>query len=89
MGTIALLALAAVPRISTNPTLNLLGQRSLTIFLAHVLFVAGTRIFLIKLLHIDAAWIVLPLAAVAGLAGPVLLYAVAAKWRLRGILGLS
>jgi fucose 4-O-acetylase-like acetyltransferase len=89
MGTIALLALAAVPRISTNSTLNLLGQRSLTIFLAHVLFVAGTRIFLVKLLHIDAAWIVLPLAVLAGLAGPVLLYIVAVRCRLQGILGLS
>ena len=89
VGTIALLAFSAIPEISSNAILNLLGRRALTIFLAHVLFVAGTRIFFTKLLHFDGAVVVLPLAILAGLVGPLLLYRVADRLKLVGVLGLS
>jgi fucose 4-O-acetylase-like acetyltransferase len=89
LGTLAVLTLSAVPQVGSNPLLGLLGRRALTIFLAHVLCVAGTRIVLVKLLHIEAIAIVLPLAVLAGLIVPVLFYNLCAKWKLRGIFGLS
>lgn len=89
LGTLALLTLSVVPQVGSNPLFGLLGRRALTIFLAHVLCVAGTRIVLVKILHIESVWVVLPLAVLLGLTLPVLFYNLCARWKLQGVFGLS
>jgi fucose 4-O-acetylase-like acetyltransferase len=89
IGTAALLALSAVPQVSSNAILNLLGRRTLTIYLTHILCVAGARILMVKFLHISSPWIVLPVAIVLGLAVPVFFYDLAQKLKLKAVLGLS
>lgn len=63
--------------------LQYLGRRSLPIYVAHILFTAGARIVLKKLLHTDALWPHLAFGTLLGLAGPLLLHAALAR------LGLS
>jgi fucose 4-O-acetylase-like acetyltransferase len=88
-GTLAWLALANVPQVAQQPLLRSLGQRSLAIFLLHVLFVAGTRIVLHKLLGIAQPLMIFPLAIVAGVAGPLLVYTLARRLNLERQLGLG
>ena len=68
---------------------RMLGQRAMAIFVAHVLFVAGTRIVLAKFLGFQDGALMLPLLVVAGLAGPVALFAVAARMGATDLLGLG
>jgi len=55
--------------------LELLGRRSLAIYVAHVLFTAGARIALKKVLHCDALAPHLLAGTLLGLAGPLALHA--------------
>ena len=59
------------------------------IYILHVLFVAGTRIVLVKLLHIDNILIVLPLLLMAGIGGPLIANIVLIRMRLARPLGLA
>jgi len=55
--------------------LELLGRRSLAIYVAHVLFTAGARIALKKVLHCDALAPHLLAGTLLGVAGPLALHA--------------
>jgi fucose 4-O-acetylase-like acetyltransferase len=59
--------------------LRFLGERAMAIYLLHVLFVAGTRIVLAKLLGIDHGAALLPVLVVAGVAGPVVMFELSAR----------
>lgn len=72
LGAGAVLGLATLPCITGAGWLVLLGQRSMAIFILHVLFVAGTRIVLLRAGLIDGALPLLAVLIVAGLAGPLL-----------------
>lgn len=88
-GTGAVLLLAHVlPATATTP-LAFIGRCALAVFAAHVIFVAGTRIALHKLLGIDIAAALLPLLVAAGLAGPLLLRAAAERAGVARWLGLA
>lgn len=52
--------------------LHYLGQRTMAIFVLHVVFVAGARIALVRLHLISDPVLLLPLLVAAGLAGPLL-----------------
>jgi fucose 4-O-acetylase-like acetyltransferase len=88
-GTVACLALANIPQLARNRVLLLLGRCSLTIFLLHVLFVAGTRIILQKALGMAEPAVILLLAVTAGLVGPLLVRELVARLNLLRPLGLS
>jgi fucose 4-O-acetylase-like acetyltransferase len=53
--------------------LCLLGQRSLEIFVAHTVFAAGTRVLLLKGLHVDNLAVHLALGIAASILGPLFL----------------
>ena len=53
------------------------------------MFVAGTRIVLLKGAHLTNPVVVLALLVGIGIAGPVLVFEAARRWRLSGLLGLS
>lgn len=64
---------------SAGRLLAWIGQRSMPIYLAHILAASGTRIVLQKLLGIHDPSIHLLLGTLAGLIGPLLLYALAPR----------
>jgi len=59
--------------------LEFLGRRSLAIYVAHVLFTAGARIALKKVLHCDALAPHLLAGTLLGVAGPLALHALLAR----------
>ena len=73
----------------SSGVLPYLGRHSLSIYVLHVMFVAGSRILLVKGLHLTSPVAVLPLLVAIGIAGPVLAYEAARRCRLAGVLGLS
>lgn len=66
-----------------------LGRHSLSIYVLHVMFVAGSRIVLLKVVHLTSPVGVLTLLVAIGIVGPVLVYEAARRRRLTGILGLT
>ena len=64
------------------PTLKLLGSYSLYIYIWHVFFVAGSRILLVKILHIQNIHILVIAGLAAGIICPILVYRFATKYGL-------
>jgi hypothetical protein len=88
-GSVALLALAIALRGELARAAAALGRASMAIFVLHVLFVAGARIALHKLLGVAAPGLIFPLALAAGLAGPLALRALAVRAGIARIAGLQ
>jgi fucose 4-O-acetylase-like acetyltransferase len=86
--TVLLLAVGA-PAISSSRLLAYLGARSLSIYLMHVIFVAGARVALERLLGVTAAAEMLPILIVAGLVGPLLALEVFRRLGATSLLGLD
>ena len=59
--------------------MKMLGFYSLYIFIWHVFFVAGSRILLMKILHIQNIHILVIAGLAAGIICPILVYRVARK----------
>jgi fucose 4-O-acetylase-like acetyltransferase len=70
-GVAAVFAVARLPQVAESRWLGMLGQRSMAIFVLHVMFVAGSRIFLLKLPVPHSATALLPVLVVIGVAGPL------------------
>ena len=86
-GTVAVLALSALPRAGSFWVA--LGHASMAIYVLHVLFVAGVRIVLHKGLGIDQPFVILALACIVGIAAPLLVRAVVQRAGLGRALGLG
>lgn len=86
---LALCGLMAAAGDRLGGVLPYLGRHSLSIYVLHVMFVAGTRIVLQKGVHLTGAVAVLPLLVAAGIAGPLLVHEGARRLRLAGALGLA
>jgi fucose 4-O-acetylase-like acetyltransferase len=69
--------------------LAFLGQRSMAIFVLHVLFIAGSRIALTRIAHVHEPAILLAAGTALGLLMPLLLYALAHRLKLVRLLGLG
>lgn len=72
LGTLAVLGLATLPNWRESTVLRLLGERSMAIFILHVLFVAGTRILLARLGLVTDPLPLLAVLVAVGLAGPLM-----------------
>lgn len=68
--------------------LSYLGRRSMAIFVLHVLFIAGTRILLVKLGHAQPT-LLLAACFVVGLTGPLLVFATVKRFSNSRIWGLG
>lgn len=88
-GSFFVFTLASLKYIENWKLLIYLGQHTLAIFCLHVLFVAGTRIVVAKLLGVTSVAVIFPAAVLAGLAGPLAVAATAERFRLRRVLGLG
>lgn len=76
------------PWANRSRVLQAIGRHSMAIFLLHVFFVAGARIGLRRVAGVEDPQIILALATLAGVAGPMLLATAARRARLDGLLGL-
>lgn len=85
--TIACIGLGSLRRLAGNALLSALGQLTMPIFVLHVMFVAGTRIALMRLAHLDNPWVLAPLLVLAGLAGPLIVERALRPLGLKRILG--
>ena len=63
----------------------LIGSASMAIYLMHVIFGSGTRIFLQKFLNIDSTPIHLLAGLLTGIGGPTLVFLLIRKYRIPGI----
>jgi fucose 4-O-acetylase-like acetyltransferase len=86
-GVAGVIALATLPR--AGSFWIRLGQASMAIFLLHVLFVAGARIVLHKLLGVEQPAVILPLACAIGIGAPLLVRAAVQRAGLGRVLGLG
>jgi peptidoglycan/LPS O-acetylase OafA/YrhL len=88
-GGAAVIVFATLPRGAMGRLWILLGQASMAIFLLHVLFVAGVRITLHKLLGVEAPGLIFVLSCGAGIAGPLLVRRLARRVHAARALGLG
>jgi fucose 4-O-acetylase-like acetyltransferase len=89
LGAGAVLTISSWRRIERSAVLGYLGRHSLSIYLLHVLFVAGARIFASKLLHVDSAVLFAPLLLACGVAGPCVVFELSRRLRVTRALGLA
>jgi fucose 4-O-acetylase-like acetyltransferase len=89
MGTLFVIALSGSRYIERIKPLLYVGQRTLPIFLLHVMFVAGTRIFFVKILGVSGIAVIMPSAILAGLLGPLAVLESARRFRVQRVLGLG
>lgn len=88
-GTFATLCLAmSLPR-PIEPLARYLGTISMPIYLVHVLFVAGTRIVLSRLLGIHDPALLLPMLVASGIIGPMLLWEASRRLGCERLLGFA
>lgn len=87
-GMATLLWVGASGKRITN-VLSYFGKESLTIYLVHVIFTAGTRIIMDKFLHITSIYTILVFATCIGVAGPLLIKKLADRLRISNHLGLA
>jgi fucose 4-O-acetylase-like acetyltransferase len=88
-GTIAVLSIATTPAVATNRFLAFVGARSMSIFLLHVIFVAGVRVALEWRAGITSAALLLPVLVAAGIVGPLAVTAIANRLGVAALLGLD
>ena len=88
-GSAAVIAASALPGVAQAGLWVQLGRASMAIYLLHVLFVAGTRIVLTRLVGIDDTVLILLLACAAGIGGPLLVRALVLRAGATRALGLG
>lgn len=69
--------------------LQYFGRNSMSIYLLHIFFTAGTRTFLLDVFHVRSLAFQLSFGTMFGLAGPLALRAIAERVHLLGVLGLG
>jgi fucose 4-O-acetylase-like acetyltransferase len=87
-GSALVLLISASDTLRDNTVLAYLGRRALPIYVLHVLFVAGTRIALVKGAHVSEVGVVLPVIVVVGILAPLAIDRGVRSLRLSAQLGL-
>ncbi len=88
LGSAATIALACLLPAGIGRAASYIGQRTMAIYMMHVMIVAGLRVVLVKL-HITSAPLLLVPLTVAGLLLPALTFDVAARLNISRYLGLG
>lgn len=71
-GVAGVLGIASLPRLAEARWLSALGRLTMLIFVLHVMFIAGARIFLTRLELVSDVWVLLGMIVASGLVGPLL-----------------
>lgn len=85
----AVIVVADTVRGPIRHALLYLGRLSMPIYVLHVIFVAGARIAMVKVLNLTNVAVLLPLLLVIGIAGPVITQTILQRLRLARPLGLA
>jgi fucose 4-O-acetylase-like acetyltransferase len=88
-GAFAVIGLASLAGRRVAGSLVYLGQRTMPIFVLHIMAIAGSRIVLIKFAHVSNVWLVLAVTLVAGLIAPLFADLVLRRVKLFRALGLG
>ena len=88
-GSFAVIGIASLCRGRFAEGLRFLGQRTMPIFILHILAIAGTRIFSIRFADVGDPWLILPITIAIGIVGPLAAYAVLRRIGLARPLGLG
>lgn len=88
-GAFAVIGLASLAGHGLASMLGYLGQRTMPIFVLHIMAIAGSRIELIKFAHASNVWLVLAVTVVVGLISPLLADLVLRRLKLSRALGLG
>jgi fucose 4-O-acetylase-like acetyltransferase len=89
LGIGAVLTFSRSPTMSMNPVLGYLGRRSLPIYVMHVIFTAGARIALVKVVGLNNPALTLGAIFLTGLVGPLIAYEIAVRLRITRLLGFG
>lgn len=89
LGTAAMLCLAQATGGVPGRALALVGRWSLSIYVMHVLFAAAMRMVLLRYAPAMSVLLLCGLCIAAGLAGPMIVHAVAQRLRLLALLGIG
>ena len=76
-------------RLNKLKWLHVLGSHSLYIYVSHVMVLAGTRIFMTRVLHINNVPVLLVTGIILGLVVPVLIYKIAIKLNMGWLFSLE
>ena len=88
-GSMATLLWVGVSGKKISNVLSYLGRESLTIYLIHVIFTAGTRIIMDKFLHITNIYTLLLFATCIGIAAPLIIKKIADRLKISSQIGLA
>lgn len=87
--TAVVIIMAESARGSIRVALLYLGRYSLPIYILHVMFVAGSRIILVKIFSVTSIAVLVPVLLIAGIAGPLAAQMILLRLRLARPLGLA
>lgn len=87
--TAVVIVLAENARGRIKAALLYLGRYSLPIYILHVMFVAGSRIVLVKIFNVTSLAVLVPTLLLAGIAGPLAAQMIFLRLRLARPLGLA
>lgn len=88
-GAFAMVGLATFATGRLETVLAMLGRKSMSIFVLHIMAIAGVRILMTKAFHIDEPWPIFALACCAGVSLPLLADALIRRLKLEHWLGLA
>ncbi len=89
LGALAVIGIAGFGLGPVGRLLSYLGQRSMAIFILHIMGIAGARIVLTKILGVTDVAIILPVIVLVGLTGPLVVFALVARLGWTRQLGLG
>lgn len=89
LASLAILGIAGAKLGRIGDLLSFLGRRSMPVFILHIIGIAGTRIMLTKVLGVSDPYVILPVVVTAGLALPLIGFAVVERFGLTRALGLG
>jgi fucose 4-O-acetylase-like acetyltransferase len=89
LGSLALVCVAHALPVTVRSFWAILGQLSMSIFVLHVMFGAGTRIVIQRLFGPTDTWLLLAVICTAGILLPLLIVRIVSNWRHHEWLGLG
>ena len=89
LGSLSVILLANLFKNRIRSIISYLGENSLAIFLLHVLFVAGSRIIIMKIIGNLQSYLLIPILSVIGIIGPLIVLEIVNKLKIQKLSGLA
>jgi fucose 4-O-acetylase-like acetyltransferase len=89
LGAMAVIGIAGFALGPVSTLLRYLGRRSMAIFILHIMGIAGVRIIMTKIFGITDVSLILPIVVIVGIAAPVIMFEIVARFGWTRPLGLG